>query len=142
MWSPVNLLKHSPTISDLTKRDASVLDLSDIHRRAAQKHRLTHFHSVLDPLARWLQKCVLKQDISGIQKTTLFGLNNLRNTSTMKLNFSSKVLKISCRFSKSNKNVRKSFRFSRLFRYNFLRENLSIEIRIHVIACQPAKTQS
>ena len=31
MWSPVNLLKHSPKISDLTKRDVSILDLSDIN---------------------------------------------------------------------------------------------------------------
>ena len=31
MWTFVNLLKHSPKISDLTKRDVSGLDLSDIN---------------------------------------------------------------------------------------------------------------
>ena len=30
MCSPVNLQKHSPKISDLHKRDVSVLDISDI----------------------------------------------------------------------------------------------------------------
>ena len=30
MLLPVNLLKHSPRISDLTKRDVSVLNLPDI----------------------------------------------------------------------------------------------------------------
>ena len=31
MWSPVNLLKNSPKISDLTRRDVSVIDLNDIN---------------------------------------------------------------------------------------------------------------
>ena len=35
MWSPVNLLKQSRKISDLTKRDVSVLDFSDNHGEIA-----------------------------------------------------------------------------------------------------------
>ena len=33
MWSPVNLRKHSPKISDLNKSDVSVLDISDINAK-------------------------------------------------------------------------------------------------------------
>ena len=142
MWSVVNLLKDSPKISDLTKRDFSVLDLSDIHGKVAEKHRRAHFSSVLWPLTRWLQKGVLKEDISGIQGNTSFGLNNLRNIQAMNPNFFYKVLEISSRFLKSYKNCRKGCWFSRLFCYNILRENLSIKIREHVIAREPAKTQS
>ena len=35
MWLPVNLLKQSRKISDLTKRDVSVLDFSDDHGEIA-----------------------------------------------------------------------------------------------------------
>ena len=43
MWSLVNLLKHSPKISDVTKRDPSVLDLSEINGKFASKHRRETF---------------------------------------------------------------------------------------------------
>ena len=33
MWSAVNLRKHSPKISDLNKRDVSVLDIYDINAK-------------------------------------------------------------------------------------------------------------
>ena len=33
MWSLVNLLKRGPKISDLNKRDVSVLDISDINAK-------------------------------------------------------------------------------------------------------------
>ena len=79
MWSPLNLLKDGPKIFDLTKRDVYALDLSDIHGKLTKKDRRAHFSSVFDLLTRWLQKIVLKQELSDIQETTFFGVNNFRN---------------------------------------------------------------
>ena len=52
MRSPVNLLKHSPKISDLTKGDVSVLHFSHIHGKVAQMNRRAHFRNVFDLLTR------------------------------------------------------------------------------------------
>ena len=79
MWFPVNLLKHSPKNSDLTKRDASVINLSDVKGTLGKNHRSADFRSVLDPLTLWIKKGVLKQELSGIQETTLHRLNNDEN---------------------------------------------------------------
>ena len=79
MWSPINLLKHSHKIYDLTKRDVSDLDLSNINGKLAENHGRAHFSSDLDPLIPWLQKGVLKQEFLGIQENTFFGAKNLEN---------------------------------------------------------------
>ena len=50
MCSPVNLLKQSPKISDLTMRHLSVLDLSDINGKLASKHRRHAFQQCFGPV--------------------------------------------------------------------------------------------
>ena len=62
----------------MTKRDLSVHDLSDINGKLREKHRRAHFSSVFDPLTRWVQKGVLKEELLGIQETTCFGVNKFR----------------------------------------------------------------
>ena len=79
MWSPVNLLKHSAKISDMTKREVSILDFSDIHEKVAKKNRRADFSSVLDPLTCWLPKTVLKQQLWCIQEDTFSAVNNFGN---------------------------------------------------------------
>ena len=79
MWSLVNLIKQSPKICDLTKSDVCVLDLSHIHGKVAWEHGSADFSSVFDLLTRWFQKGFLKQELSGIQETTFFAVNNFRN---------------------------------------------------------------
>ena len=63
----------------------------------------------LDPLR--LSKGVLKQKLSGIEVTTFLGVNNFRNIKATKLTFFLKTRKISCRLQKSNKILKKCFRF-------------------------------
>ena len=50
MWLPVNLLKHSPKISDLAKGDLSVLDLPGINGKLASKHRRDTFQHCFRPV--------------------------------------------------------------------------------------------
>ena len=50
MWLPVNLLTHSPKIYDLTNRDFSDLDLSNINWKLASKHRRETFQLCLGPV--------------------------------------------------------------------------------------------
>ena len=78
-------VKHSPKISNLFKRDVSNLYVSDINGKIASEHWRGHFSSALCPLTRWVQKGVLKHEFSGIQETTFFDVNNLRNIDAMKL---------------------------------------------------------
>ena len=52
MLSPLNLLKHSPKISDLTKTDLSVLGFLTLMENYCESIDVTPFKSVLDPLTR------------------------------------------------------------------------------------------
>ena len=79
MWSSINLRKHCPNISDLNKTDVSVPDISDNNGKLEENLGPARFSSVFEPLTRWLQKGVLKQELPGIQETTFFGVNNFRN---------------------------------------------------------------
>ena len=63
------MLKNSPKISDLTKRDVFQLNLPEINRKLAWKCCPAGFSSAWDPLTLWLLKGVLKQELSGIQVT-------------------------------------------------------------------------
>ena len=69
------------------------------------------FVSVWESSTRWFTKGVLKREISGIQVTTTFGVNNFQNIWAMKLVFFLKMRKILFRFQKSKKRFRKCFRF-------------------------------
>ena len=69
--------------------------------------------SVSDPSRRLLPKGVLKQELSGIQVTTLFGINNSGNIEGMNVIFFYKMLKMLCRSQKCDKMFRKFFPFSR-----------------------------
>ena len=66
MWETVKVLKDSPKISEMTKRDVLQLNLSEINRNLKQKSCRAGFSSAWDPLARWLPKGVLKQELFGI----------------------------------------------------------------------------
>ena len=79
MGSPIDPRKHSATITDLNKADVSVIDISDSNGKLEENVRPAHLSTVFDRLTRCLQKGVLKQELSGIQETTFFGVNNFRN---------------------------------------------------------------
>ena len=87
MWSFVNVLKKCPKISDLTKTHVSQLNLFDINGNLARRCCLLDFSRACYPLTHSLPKGVLKQELSGIEVTTFFGLNNFRNISAMKTMF-------------------------------------------------------
>ena len=59
MLSTVNLLKHSPKISNLTKRDLSELDLSDINGKLAKKHWCPTFQQCFGPVPLLRRKYML-----------------------------------------------------------------------------------
>ena len=59
------------------------------------------------------QRSPLQRDFLDIYLTTFFGVRNLTNKSAMKLIFFSQMFKISCRFRKRKKKLRKSFLFLR-----------------------------
>ena len=80
MQYAVNLLKNSPKISDLTKRVVFQLSLREIKSKLGSKWCSADFSSVRNRLARWLLKGDLEEELSGIQVTTLFGVNNNCNT--------------------------------------------------------------
>ena len=65
------------------------------------------FQKCLGPLTCWLPNGVLKQELSGIQITTYFGVTNFRKNKAMELIFSSKMHNILCRFFKFNNSFRK-----------------------------------
>ena len=69
------------------------------------------FSSVWDPLTRLLPKGVLKQELSRIQITTFFRINNYKNINVVKVIFVFKMLKLLCRLQKCNKSSRKCFWF-------------------------------
>ena len=107
MWSAVNVLKDGPTISDPTKRHDTQLTLFDINGNLVYKFCCTEFGGVYHPMTRYRQKDDLKQDHSGIQGTTFFGINNSGNIEVMKVIFFHKMLKILFKFEKCNNNSRK-----------------------------------
>ena len=79
MWYGVNMLPHSPEISDLTKGDIFGLNFSKINWKLGWKNCSAAFGSVSEPWTRLLEKGVLKQDLPGIEATTFVGANNFRN---------------------------------------------------------------
>ena len=79
MWSAVNELPNSPKISALTKKDVFQLNVFSSNRKLREKRCREDYRNVLDPWTRWFPKVVLKQELSGIQVTIFFGVNNLRN---------------------------------------------------------------
>ena len=79
MWLAVNLLPNNPNISDLTKKDVFQPNLCQINRNAGLKCRRADFVSVWDLWTRWFAKGVLKEELSVIQITTFFRINNLQS---------------------------------------------------------------
>ena len=73
------MLKHGLKNSDLTNTDFFQLNFSDITRKLGKRCCRAGLGSVLDPLIRLLRKGVLKQELSDIQVTTIFGGNNFGN---------------------------------------------------------------
>ena len=65
------------------------------------------FVSVWDPWTRSFTKGVLKRELSCIQVTTFFGVNNFQNVWALKLIFFFQMLKILCRFRKCKKKKKK-----------------------------------
>ena len=80
MWQGVNVLKHSPIISDLTERDFFQLNLSDISRKLGEKRCRAGLGSVWELLTCWLRKGVLKQELLHTHLTTIFRANNFQNS--------------------------------------------------------------
>ena len=85
MWSAINVPKKCPKISYLTKRHHTELSLVDINQTLGSKFCRADFSSVFDPLTIWFPKGVLKQDFSGIQRTTFFEINNFGRIEPMKV---------------------------------------------------------
>ena len=79
--------------------------------RLGQKSRHEKFVSVSEPWTRWFTKVLLKRELSGIQVTTFFRVNNFQNIWAMKLIFVLKMRKILFRFWKCKKNSEKIWGF-------------------------------
>ena len=79
MWSPVNVLPNSPKIPDMTNRDVFQVNMASINGSLGWKCSYGDFSSVYYPWTSWLWKGVQKQQVSGIQVTTFFGLSNFQN---------------------------------------------------------------
>ena len=113
LWSAVNMLENGSKISDLAKNHDTKLKLFDITGKLAWKCYCADYSSVSNPLTRWLPKGVLKLDLSCIQVTTFFGLNNLQNIWDMNVIFVFVRFKILCKLQICNKTCRKFFWFQR-----------------------------
>ena len=87
MWLAVKVLKSIPEISRLTKRDFFQLKLSDINIKVGKSYCLGGLDSVWELLTRWLPKGVVKEELSDIQVTTIFGGNKFQNNWAVKLIF-------------------------------------------------------
>ena len=98
-WATVNVLKNSPKILPITKRDFFVKVVS---------FRFQHY---LIPFSICLSKGLLKCNFLDIYLTTFFGIRNLRNTSVMRVILFFKVFKILSTFQNCKKRLRKRFFF-------------------------------
>ena len=98
-WATVNVLKNSPKILPITKRDFFVKVVS---------FRFQHY---LIPFPICLSKGLLKCNFLDIYLTTFFGIRNLRNTSVMRVILFFKVFKILSTFQNCKKRLRKRFFF-------------------------------
>ena len=78
--------------------------MSRINGKLGQKCCCADFVSVCHPWTCWLQKGILKKELSSIQLTTYFGDNNFWNIWSMKLLIFLKIHKVLCRFQKCKKN--------------------------------------
>ena len=79
MWSAVNVLPKRPKVSDLNKRNVSLLNFSWLNGKLGWKSCRADFNSVRHPSTGCLSKVVLKQKVLGIQVTTFRGVNNFRD---------------------------------------------------------------
>ena len=75
----MNVLKHSPKISDLTKRSFFPLNLSEINGKVVKKLGRAALGSVWDLVTCWLSKGVLKQEQLHTKVTTIFGDSKFQN---------------------------------------------------------------
>ena len=103
MSSVVNMLKNALRISDPSKRHDRHLNLFDMNKKLPQKDCRSDFSSVWDRLTRLFQKSVLKQELSHVQVTTFFGINNCEDVKVLQIIFFSKCSK----FYLDSKNAKK-----------------------------------
>ena len=102
-------MKNSSNISVLTNTDIFPINLSEINGKLGRRCCAPGFRSVWDSLTCWIPKGVLKQELSLIQVTTYFGVNNFREDEALKLIFFSKMRNIFNRFCNCNSNFRLFF---------------------------------
>ena len=98
-WTIVNVLKNSPKILPITKRDFFVKVVS---------FRFQHY---LIPFPICLSKGPLKRDFLDIYLTTFFGIRNFGNRSVMRVIFFFKVAKFYLHFKNAEKYSHKAFCF-------------------------------
>ena len=79
MWSAVNVLPNFPKIGDMTKADFFPLNLSKTNGEFGWKFCSSGSSSVWDQWKRLLAKGVLKQELTQIELTTFFNINNFGN---------------------------------------------------------------
>ena len=84
MWRVVNVLKNSPKTSNLTRRQNTQLNLSDINGTLAWKCSCADMRSISHQLTGGCLKGVLKQEFRGIQAAQFFGMNNFGHVEAIK----------------------------------------------------------
>ena len=109
----VNELTDSPKILHLTQREFFNLNSLLGDQKIWEIFCRSYFNSVSAILPCHLSKGRLKQDFLGIYLTMCLGGRKFKNTSTLRVIFSLKMLKIESKFRKCKKKLIKNFSFLR-----------------------------
>ena len=134
LLSGVNMLRNSLEISYTSKKRFMGLILIESYQKITQKHCRADLSSVWDTLTCWLSISVLIRGILGFKVTPFFPVYNFSKKSAVRLNFFLEVFKISCRFWKCRKELRKVFLVFRLLHFNCLRYTLAFTERIYFLS--------
>ena len=105
------MLKNSPAILPIMKRDFFELNCVHSDQWISQKWCHSDFRTLWSHLPCWLSKGPLKRDFLDIYLTTFFGIRNFGNTSAMRVTFLVKVFKILSTLQKCRKTLEKAFCF-------------------------------
>ena len=94
LWQVVDMLKNSPKILSISKRNFYELNCLHSDQWIWQKWCHSDFSTVWSHLLCCLSKGPLKRDFLDICLTTFFGIHNFRNTSAMRVIFILEISKI------------------------------------------------
>ena len=108
-WPTVNVLKNSPEILRITKRDFFELNCLHSVQWIWQKLCDSDFGTVWSHLPCCLSKGPLKRDILDIYLKTFFRMRNFGNKSAMRVVFLLKLFQSLSTFLKCRKKLRTSF---------------------------------